>query len=149
MNGIIVGLDDSIHSCTALRWAMHEAVLRQLPLTVVTVLPADIRPATGIYWGLPSYPEDKGNQDYARKGVQQRVDDIATGLGGKVPEVTVTVAKGNPAEELVKAARGADMLVVGSRGSGGFGRLLMGSVSSQVTHHAECPVMVVREPHSG
>jgi nucleotide-binding universal stress UspA family protein len=128
---------------------MHEAVLRQLPLTVVTVLPADIRPATGIYWGLPSYPEDKGNQDYARKGVQQRVDDIATGLGGKVPEVTVTVAKGNPAEELVKAARGADMLVVGSRGSGGFGRLLMGSVSSQVTHHAECPVMVVREPHSG
>jgi nucleotide-binding universal stress UspA family protein len=77
------------------------------------------------------------------------VDDIATELGGKVPEVTVTVTKGNPAEELVKAARGADMLVVGSRGSGGFGRLLMGSVSSQVTHHAECPVMVVREPHSG
>ena len=88
----------------------------------------------------------QGNQNYARKAVQQRVDEIATGLGGKVPEVTVSVAKGSPAEELVKAAQGADMLVVGSRGSGGFGRLLMGSVSSQVTHHAECPVVVIREP---
>lgn len=149
MNGIVVGLDNSIHSCTALRWAMHEAALRHLPLTVVTVLPEEIRPATEVYWGLPTIPEDSGNQEYTRKAVQQRVDEMAAEIGGKVPEVTVSVTKGNPAGELVKAARGADMLVVGSRGSGGFSRLLMGSVSSQVTHHAECPVLVIREPSMG
>ena len=55
----------------------------------------------------------------------------------------MSVATGDVAEELVRASRDADMLVVGSRGSGGFARLLMGSVSSQVTHHAECPVVVI------
>ena len=50
---------------------------------------------------------------------------------------------GDAAEELVNASRDADMLVVGTRGSGGFARLLMGSVSSQVTHHAACPVVVI------
>ena len=99
MNGIVVGLDDSIHSCAALCWAMHD-----------------------------------GNP---------------TEIGGNLPEVTVSVTKGNPAQELIKAACDADMLVVGSRGSGGFSKLLMGSVSSQVTHHAECPVVVIREPHPG
>jgi nucleotide-binding universal stress UspA family protein len=149
MNGIIVGLDDSIHSCTALRWAMHEAAVHHLPLTVVTVLPQAVRPATTIYWGLPTYPEGSSNQGYARKAVQQRVDEIMTEIGGDLPEVTVSVTKGNPAEELMNAARDADMLVVGSRGSDGFSKLLMGSVSSQVTHHAECPVVVIREPHPG
>ena len=149
MSGIIVGLDNSIHSCTALRWAMHEAAVRHLPLTVVTVLPEEVRPATTIYWGLPTYPGDNPNQDYARKAVQQRVDEVTTAIGGNLPEVTVSVTKGNPAQELIKAAGDADMLVVGSRGSGGFSKLLMGSVSSQVTHHAECPVVVIREPHPG
>jgi nucleotide-binding universal stress UspA family protein len=50
------------------------------------------------------------------------------------------------AEELVNASRDADMLVVGSRGGGGFARLLMGSVSSQVVHHASCPVVVIPGP---
>ncbi len=52
---------------------------------------------------------------------------------------------GDPAEELINASRDADMVVVGSRGSGGFASLLMGSVSSKVTHHAACPVVVIRE----
>jgi len=53
------------------------------------------------------------------------------------------VSEGDPAEELIKASRDADLLVVGSRGSGGFAKLLVGSVSSQVTHHAACPVVIV------
>jgi nucleotide-binding universal stress UspA family protein len=75
--------------------------------------------------------------------VQQLAEKAASEIGGTIPEITVSVAVGNPAEELVKASRDADMLVVGSRGSGGFGGLLVGSVSSQVPHHAACPVLVI------
>lgn len=143
MSGIIVGVDGSDHSLHTLRWAMREAVLRHVPLTVMTVLPVQARPATTIYWGLHTSHENSPNEDHARKVVQEFVDKVASEIGGTAPEVTVSVATGNPAEELVMASCDADMLVVGSRGSGGFGKLLMGSVSSQVTHHAECPVLVI------
>ena len=70
--------------------------------------------------------------------------DKAAGEIGGAPEITVNIGTGDAAEELIKASQDADMLVVGSRGGGGFARLLMGSVSSQVVHHALCPVVVIR-----
>ncbi len=143
MSGIIVGVDGSDYSRHSLRWAMNEAVLRHVPLTVMTVRPDPVRPATTIYWGLHTLPENSQNLDLVRKAVQEFVDKVASEIGGTAPDVSVSVAMGNPVEELVKASRDADMLVVGSRGSGGFGRLMLGSVSSQVTHHARCPVMVI------
>ena len=145
MSGIIVGVDGSDHSRHALRWAMHEAVLRHVPLTVMTVRPDQVRPATTIYWGLHALPGNSQNLDLLQKAVQEFVDKVASESGGRVPEVTVSVATGNPVEELVKASRDADMLVLGSRGSGGFARLLMGSVSSQVAHHAVCAVVLIPE----
>ena len=78
-----------------------------------------------------------------RTALQELTEKAGSEIGGTIPEITVSVAAGNPAEELVNASRDADMLVLGRRGSGGFGRLLMGSVSSQVTHHAVCPVLVI------
>jgi nucleotide-binding universal stress UspA family protein len=143
MPGIIVGVDGSDHSRLALGWAMREAAQHHLPLTVMTVRPAPVRPATRIFWAVPDLPEDSHNPDLTLKAVQQFVDQVATETVETVPEVTVTVATGDVAEELVRASRDADLLVVGSRGSGGFAKLLMGSVSSQVTHHAACPVVVV------
>jgi nucleotide-binding universal stress UspA family protein len=143
MPGIVVGVDESDNSRHALRWAMHEAVLRQLPLTVMTVRPGAVRPATMTFWGLHIYSENSHDEDLARGAVQEFVGKAASEIGGTLPAITVSVAAGNPAEELVNAARDADILVVGSRGSGGFGRLMMGSVSSQVAHHALCPVVVV------
>ena len=143
MPGIVVGVDGSDHSRYALRWAMQEAVRRHVPLTVMTVHPGPVRPATMSFWGLRSYPENSFDQDLVRAAVQQFADKAASDIGGTAPEVTVSVAEGEPAEELVKASRDADLLVVGSRGGGGFARLLLGSVSSQVTHHAECPVVVI------
>ena len=143
MPGVIVGVDGSDHSRYALRWAMQEAVLRHVPLTVLTVHPDPVRPATGIYWGLRTYPENSFDPDLVRAAVQEFVDKVASEIGGTVPEVTVSVATGDAAEELLRASRGADMLVVGSRGGGGFARLLLGSVSSQVMHHAECPVVAI------
>jgi nucleotide-binding universal stress UspA family protein len=143
MPGIIVGVDGSDHSRLALRWAIREAAQHRVPLTVMTVRPAPVRPATRIFWAVPDLPEDSHNPDLTRKAVQQFVDQVATETGETVPEVIVTVTTGDVAEELVRASHDADLLVVGSRGSGGFAKLLMGSVSSQVTHHAACPVVVV------
>ena len=143
MPGVIVGVDGSDHSRYALRWAMQEAVQRHVPLTVLTVHPDPVRPATGIYWGLRTYPENSFDPDLVRAVVQEFVDKVVSEIGGTVPEVTVIVATGDAAGELLRASRGADMLVVGSRGGGGFARLLLGSVSRQVMQHAECPVVVI------
>jgi nucleotide-binding universal stress UspA family protein len=143
MAGIVVGVDGSDHSRHALGWAMREAALRHVPLQVVSVHPPPVRPATRIYWGLPTFPDNSFDPELARMAVQQFVGEVATETGAAGPDVTVSVVTGDVAEELVRASMGADMLVVGSRGSGGFTKLLMGSVSSQVTHHAECPVVVV------
>ena len=57
--------------------------------------------------------------------------------------VTVRALTGTAADELINASEDADLLVVGARGAGGFARLVLGSVSTQVTHHALCPVVVV------
>jgi nucleotide-binding universal stress UspA family protein len=146
MSGIVVGIDGSDHSRHAVRWALHEAVLRQTLLTVMTVLPGEARPATMIFWGVRAHAESSYDQDLVRNAVQDLLDKVASEIGGTLPETVVSIAAGNPAEELVRASRDADMLVVGSRGSGGFGRLMIGSVSSQVTHHAACPVVVVPSP---
>jgi nucleotide-binding universal stress UspA family protein len=143
MAGIIVGVDGSDHSRRALAWAMREAVKHHLPLTVMSIHPPLARPATSIYWGVRSYPENSFDPELARAAVQEFVDKVA-GEIGEAPEITVSIGTGDAAEELVKASNDADLLVVGSRGEGGFARLLMGSVSSQVVHHASCPVVVVR-----
>jgi len=143
MAGIIVGVDGSDHSRRALAWAMREAVQHRLSLTVVSIHPPSVQPATGIYWGVHSHPDDGFDPELARAAVQEFVDKAA-GEIGEAPEITVSVGTGDVAEELVRASQDADMLVVGSRGGGGFARLLMGSVSSQVVHHASCPVVVIR-----
>jgi nucleotide-binding universal stress UspA family protein len=147
MPGIIVGVDGSEHSRRALGWAMREAASHQLPLTVINVQRAAVRPATEIYWPMPDYPADHdAGTEPARHAVRHLVDKVAVETGEDVPEIMVSVTTGNPAEELVRAARDADMLVIGSHGSGGFATLLLGSVSSQVVHHASCPVVVVPSP---
>jgi nucleotide-binding universal stress UspA family protein len=143
MPGILVGVDGSDHSRRALAWAMHEAVHHNAPLTVMTVHPNPVRPATQIYWDIPTLPEDSRNTDLLRTAVQEFVDKVANEIGETPSEVTVTVTTGDPAQELVKASHGADLLVVGSRGSGAWAQLLLGSVSSKVTHHATCPVVIV------
>ena len=119
---------------------MKEAALRDTPLTVMTVH-ALIR---GYYGGSVEFPTDHALAEKAGQVVQAEVDAAAKDLGDSAPaSVSVRVASGSVVEELVNAAKEADMLVVGSRGAGGFSRLLMGSVSSLVTEHATCPVVVI------
>jgi nucleotide-binding universal stress UspA family protein len=148
MPGIIVGVDGSEPSRRALGWAMREAARHDFPLTVLTVHRASVRPATEVYWPMLDLPDGaRVDEASVRKAAQEMVNAAAAEMGQPAPDVTVNVTDGNPAEELVRASRDADMLVVGSHGSGGFASLLLGSVSSQVVHHAGCPVVVVREPH--
>lgn len=142
MPGIVVGVDGSGHSRKALERAANEAAVHNVPLTVLTV-----HQAVRDVYGSPShYPEDAGLTDKARQAAQAEADQVLAGLSAKPASVTVTAVHGLPAEELVKASEGADMLVLGRRGSGGFGRLVMGSVTSQVAHHARCAVLIVPGP---
>jgi nucleotide-binding universal stress UspA family protein len=140
MPGIIIGVDGSGHSQRALEWAIREAAARETPLTAITVH-EQIR---GYFGGMVEYPGDHILAEKARQVVQAEVDSVASDLGNSAPaSVTVRVASGSVVEELINAAKDADMLVVGSRGAGGFSRLMMGSVSSLVTQHATCPVVVI------
>ena len=143
MSGILVGVDGSDHSRRALSWAMREAAHHHVPLKVMTVRPAPVRPATQIYWNVPDLPDRSFDPENTRMALQKMADEVAENLGEAPPEVIVTVTTGDPAEELVRASQDADMLVVGSRGSGAFAKLLLGSVSSKVTHHAASPVVVI------
>jgi nucleotide-binding universal stress UspA family protein len=140
MSGILVGVDGSGHSQHALEWAMNEAAIRHVPLTVLTVHEA-IR---GYYSGTAVYPDDPARTEQARVAAQQETDKVLAGLTEPHPEsVTVKAVHGFPVEELINAGEDADMIVLGSRGAGGFTRLLMGSTASQVAQHAHCPVLIV------
>lgn len=141
MPGIVVGVDDSVHAQKALDWAMREAGLRQAGLTVLTVIPAMASPWTGNPLSVPSADEAIS---HARQAVDEAVAKSASGITGpQPPSVSVKVFTGFPAQALVDASHDADLVVVGSRGSGGFATLLVGSVSNQVAHHAICPVAIV------
>jgi nucleotide-binding universal stress UspA family protein len=143
MSGILVGVDGSDHSRQALSWAVREAARHGMPLTVMSVRPAPVRPATHIFWNMPVLEEDSHELDQARAALREFVDKVVNETGETAPDITVTVVTGDAAEELVQASRDADMLVVGARGSGSFARLLLGSVSSKVMHHSACPTMIV------
>lgn len=137
MSGIVVGVDGSPHSQNALDWALAESALRHTPLTVLTVVPA----AASI-WGIAAeaYPSEE-NRERIHQATQEIVDKAVARHAGHT--VTVRTVTGVPADELIKAGADADLLVVGARGAGGFAKLVMGSVSSQVSHHAHCPVVVI------
>jgi nucleotide-binding universal stress UspA family protein len=102
-------------------------------------------PLAGGNWGGPVLPGDLDRTKQAQESAQVETDKVLAKVGasGKPTSVTVRAVTGIPAEELLRASDGADMVVVGSRGAGGFKRLLLGSVSSHIAHHAHCPAVVI------
>lgn len=141
MSGIVVGFDGSDSSLRALDWAVKEAALQHAPLTVLTVHQV----AAGHWTGNPIiYAQDLPEQEKARQAAEEALGKAASQLStGKPASATVRALSGLAARALIDASGDADLMVVGSRGAGGFASLLMGSVSSQVVHHAACPVVVV------
>ena len=141
MSGIVVGVDGSHNASHALEWAMTEAGMRHADLTVIT-----INSVIAGYWSRQpvTMPGDDEKVAETRELAETAVAKITADLGDRQPASVQVVAKnGFPAEALIAASQDADLLVVGSRGGGGFSALAVGSVTSQVVHHAKCPVVVV------
>jgi nucleotide-binding universal stress UspA family protein len=139
MAGIVVGVDGSANSRKALEKAVEEAALHHAPLTVLTVHQA----VRDVYGAASHYPGDATQTEKARAAAQAETDEVLAAASARPESVTVTAVHGIPAEEIVKASEGADMLVVGRRGAGGFSRLMMGSVTSAVAYHSHSPVLIV------
>ena len=143
MAGITVGFDGSHSAQRALEWAMSEAAVRHAPLTVLTV---HLVPASGWTANPIVLPADAPELEKMRQAAEDAVAKVAAELGqpGAVA-VIVRAVNGYPGEELTKASDDADLVVVGARGMSAIGRLLLGSVSSEVMHHARCPVVLIRD----
>ncbi len=140
MGRIVVGIDASEGSRRALGWALDEARLRDAELELVHAFPTPELVALPAVVTLPSDDELR----LAAQGVLEEVLEASGGDRGLA--VTRTVRSGSSASVLCDVSRGADLLVVGARGLGGFRGLLLGSVTHQVVAHSPCPVVVVGPP---
>jgi nucleotide-binding universal stress UspA family protein len=143
MRRIVVGVDGSETSRHALRWAAQEALSHDAELHVVYAWEVHgIGAGIGTTPGrrTASAPEDQ------RGAAEQLVTDVVKEeLGANPPKsIRPSIGRGSAAGVLLEASKGADLLVVGSRGSGGFAGLLLGSVSTKMANHASCPVVIVR-----
>ncbi len=140
MQRIVVGIDGSQGARRALEWAVAEAKLRDAHLVVVHAWlePAAVAVGSVVTAGGV---EPEIFEDAAERTVADVLDAIDT--TGLPQGIESHVVSGAPARALLDMAEDADLVVVGSRGRGGFTGLLLGSVSQQVAHHATCPVVII------
>jgi nucleotide-binding universal stress UspA family protein len=139
---IIAGVDGSEKSQAALQWAYDEATHHGASLTVVMT------------WHVPTLPQSPPYGALTEKDYESRpkmdalgvLEGMVAKLEKRTPEVDLrtSIEEGNPAKVLIERSKGADLVVVGSRGHGGFAGMLLGSVSQHLVAHAHCPVVVVR-----
>lgn len=134
---IVVGIDGSAPSLTALEWALDQAELTGATVEAITC------------WEYPAFYSWEGGaiaprefESAAGHTVEEAVDN-AVDRRTSPPRVRTRVLQGHTAQVLVESAENANLLVVGSRGHGGFVGALLGSVSQKCAHHARCPVVIV------
>ena len=139
MQKIVVGVDGCGGSQRALQWAIEAAGRRAATVEALHAWEPGL--TSGLYSGAVFTEESV--QEAGEKVLEDTIAAADPAGSTKVERRCVTA---QPAAALIEAAKDADLLVVGSRGLGGFYRLLIGSVSSQVAHHAPCPVVVVPTP---
>lgn len=135
---IVVGVDGSECSEDALRWAAHQAEFTGADLHVVCAW--DYPTAYGWAWAPGFTSLDLAAE--SRKDLEATIEKVLEGRAHR--PVTARAERGPAADVLVTASRGADLLVVGSRGRGAFADMLLGSVSLHCAQHADCPVVIVR-----
>jgi nucleotide-binding universal stress UspA family protein len=139
---IVVGVEGSGGAKAALRWAIQTARYRGGYVEVVTAYSHTYVPASPDFNYVPIDPVDLEAE--VEKMQASVVDEVLAEANCPDIDVRRVILRGRPADTLIKAAHGADMLVVGSRGRGGFRGLLLGSVSQQIAQHGDCPVVIVR-----
>lgn len=139
MTSIVVGVDGSPGSLEALEWAVAEARLRQTDLRVIWA------------WAFPAYaysgyiavPAVEPYEQAAKEALDKTMADAAASMDLSGLSVKSELVHGSAAEVLIEASADASVVVVGSRGHGGFAGLLLGSVSQAVAAHAHCPVVII------
>jgi nucleotide-binding universal stress UspA family protein len=134
MGKIVVGVDGSEHSIAALRWAVEEARLRGWSVRALAMweFPNAFNPVTLLTLEADPFIEE----------TRHALDRALTAVDVDGVDVSTDVIEGSAAEHLVGASRHADLVVVGSRGRGGFTGLLLGSVSQHLVSYSKCPVLV-------
>jgi nucleotide-binding universal stress UspA family protein len=145
LSAVVVGVDGSAGASEALQWAIAEARLREVPLRAIHAWTY----AEPLIPSLIGYPY---GADYVESAIDERrqaaeglLEQTTAALAeGHEIEIERVIAEGSAARVLIDAVGEDDLLVVGSRGHGGFSSLLLGSVSEQCAEHAPCPVVVVR-----
>lgn len=138
---IVVGVDGSPSSRAALRWAVRQATFTGGTVDAIIAwhIPATLQ-SNG--W-VPLYVEESGDfEEAAKKTVEAVINEEVQ--QADIHLVRSRVVRGHPAQVLLDAAAGADLLVVGSRGHGAFAEALLGSVGQYCVHHAHCPVLILR-----
>jgi nucleotide-binding universal stress UspA family protein len=130
---IVVGVDGSPASIRALKWALDQADLTGGAVEVINA------------WQYPQVPGGPVLMGVNMSATAEQIlQDAVDSVGVSTNPVTTRPVLGHPVQVLVDASGGADLLVVGSRGHGGFAGMLLGSVSGQVSAYAQCPTVIVR-----
>jgi nucleotide-binding universal stress UspA family protein len=142
---VVVGVDGSAGARAALRFAVEDAVRRGVPVEAVT----SHRPpeAWMDFDAIGDFEYDKAEAAAVEKA-EAFIAEVLREVPEPHPVIHVTAVLGSAADALIRESAGADLLVVGSRGHGGFSSMLLGSVSMQCALHAPCPVTVVHSPES-
>jgi len=139
---IVVGVDGSVSSKTALAWAITQARLTGAAVDAVIAWEVPLTVRTP--WPLTWTTDFRGLAEHRLADAIADVPDAASQV-----EIRPRAIQGDAAQVLLDDAAGADLLVVGNRGHGGFAEALLGSVSQQCVHHATCPVVVIRDAVAG
>jgi nucleotide-binding universal stress UspA family protein len=139
----VVGVDGSASSRAALRWSVKQAALTGATVDAVMAWHAQAAPLVGGFGQTPKEVDDADVlADETRHALEKVIGEEVQ--ADEVRLIHPRVIMGHPAEALMFAASDADLLVVGSRGHGGFAEVLLGSVSQYLVHHSNCPVLIFR-----
>ena len=139
---IVVGVDGSGSSSDAIRWALDEARIRKTKVEAIYAWQSPL--VMGFQYIPPDLIDPEALDRHAREIVEAAVAEVSDAPDDV--EIAARAVEGPPVGVLIEASKDADLLVLGSRGRGGFSGLLLGSVGQQCVHHAVCPVVIVR-PH--
>jgi len=142
---VVVGVAGWDGARAALRFALEDAGRRGVPVDVVTAYQP---PDSWMDFYVSGEHHDDRAEHAAVEQAQALLAEVRGEVGEPAPEVRVRAAVGAAADVLIRESTGADLLVVGSRGHGGFSSMLLGSVTMHCALHATCPVTVVHSPQA-